>query len=183
MTDIVMLALDGEAILLKNMIVTLSMQIQDKDQSGQASSTSKSEQGVKGKELRVSGLVEYRDSAILTRIFAMAEAKGSGGSKKRYRVAHGLAQAVKFREATFTGGVDAAEQTDKMAWMVNFTLTEYSSVAERKAQRASKGGKNTTIQTAGGTTGAEGETTKDGGWFEGALRRVNDMIGPVGGGS
>lgn len=180
MTDIVMLALDGEAILLKNILVTLSMPIQDKDQSGQASSTNKSEQGTKGKELRVSGLIRYTDAAMLTRIYSLAEVKNADGSKKRYRVAHPIAQAVKFREATFTTGVDAAEQTDKMAWLVNFTLAEYSSVAERKAQQASKGGKNATVQTADGTTTA-GDADGSRTWFESVLQKIDNTIGPTGG--
>ena len=182
MADIVMLALDGEAILLKNILVTLTMPIQDKDQSGQASSTNKSEQGTKGKELRVSGLIRYTDAAMLTRIYSLAEAKNADGSKKRYRVAHSLVQAVKFREATFASGVDAAEQTNAMAWLVNFTLTEFSSVAERKAQQASKGGKNATIQTAGGTAPAsEGETAESRSWFESVLQKIDNTIGPAGG--
>ncbi|ELL1510435.1 hypothetical protein Q6I89_004815, partial [Salmonella enterica] len=48
MTSIPTLALNGEAILLKNMRVTVSQQFQDKDQSGQTSATTKSEQGAKG---------------------------------------------------------------------------------------------------------------------------------------
>lgn len=49
MTSIPTLALNGEAIQLKNMRVTVSQQFQDKDQSGQTSATTKSEQGAKGK--------------------------------------------------------------------------------------------------------------------------------------
>lgn len=49
MTSIPTLALNGEAILLKNMRVTVSQQFQDKDQSGQTSATTKSEQGAKAK--------------------------------------------------------------------------------------------------------------------------------------
>lgn len=176
MADIVILALDGEAILLKNITTTLSMQLQDKDQSGQASSTLKSEQGTKGKELRVSGLITYTDKATLTRLFRLAEAKNEGGSKKSYRIAHSLAQAVKFREATFTGAVEAAEQTDKMAWLVTFTLAEVASVAERKAQLA-KAGEDATIQTASGTDSAETEASS---WFENVLQKIDDKIGPRG---
>ena len=47
MTSIPTLALNGEAIQLKNMRVTVSQQFQDKDQSGQTSATTKSEQGAK----------------------------------------------------------------------------------------------------------------------------------------
>ena len=43
MTSITTLALNGEAIPLKNMRVTLTQQFQDKDQSGQTSATTKSD--------------------------------------------------------------------------------------------------------------------------------------------
>ncbi len=59
MTSIPTLALNGEAILLKNMRVTVSQQFQDKDQSGQTSATTKSEQG-QGQELRISGEIPFK---------------------------------------------------------------------------------------------------------------------------
>ncbi|QDL33824.1 baseplate complex protein [Serratia liquefaciens] len=181
MTQIIVLALDGEAILMKNILVTPSMQIQDKDQSGQASSTANAEQGVKGKELKVSGLIPFADKAQLTRLFALAEAKSASGGMKRYRVAHEVAQAIKFREATFSGNVDAAPQTDRMAWLVNFTLKEYFSVAERKAmQAAAAGGGKATAQTAGGTGSAD-ESPEKLSWFEGVLKKIDTAIGPTGG--
>jgi hypothetical protein len=180
MTQIIVLALDGEAILMKSILVTPSMQIQDKDQSGQASSTANAEQGVKGKELRVSGLIPFAEKGQLTRLFALAEAKSASGGMKRYRVAHEVAQAIKFREATFSGNVDAVPQTDRMAWLVNFTLKEYFSVAERKAMQAAAagGGKATTAQTAGGTGSAE-ESPEKLSWFEGVLKKIDTAIGPV----
>lgn len=180
MTQIIVLALDGEAILMKNILVTPSMQIQDKDQSGQASSTANAEQGVKGKELKVSGLIPFVDKAQLTRLFALAEAKSASGAMKRYRVAHEVAQAIKFREATFSGNVDAAPQTDRMAWLVNFTLKEYFSVAERKAQQAAAGGSKANVQTANGTGSAE-ESVEKLSWFENVLKKVDTAIGPAGG--
>lgn len=68
MTSIPTLALNGEAIQLKNMRVTVSQQFQDKDQSGQTSATTKSEQGAKGKELRISGEIPFKNPEILKRI-------------------------------------------------------------------------------------------------------------------
>ncbi|CAI1097052.1 baseplate complex protein [Serratia entomophila] len=181
MTQIIVLALDGEAILMKNILVTPSMQIQDKDQSGQASSTANAEQGIKGKELKVSGQIPFADKAQLTRLFALAEAKSAkGGGMKRYRVAHEVAQAIKFREATFSGNVDAAPQTDRMAWQVNFTLKEYFSVAERKAKQAAAGGSKANAQTANGTGSAE-ESAEKLSWFENVLKKVDTAIGPAGG--
>lgn len=99
MTSIPTLALNGEAILLKNMRVTVSQQFQDKDQSGQTSATTKSEQGAKGKELRISGEIPFKNPEILKRIFELASATDADGKRMKYRVAHEVARAVNFREA------------------------------------------------------------------------------------
>ena len=55
MSRTAMLTLDGEPIVMKSMRISASMQFQDKDNSGQTSSTSSSEQGEKAKELDVYG--------------------------------------------------------------------------------------------------------------------------------
>lgn len=98
MTSIPTLALNGEAIQLKNMRVTVSQQFQDKDQSGQTSATTKSEQGAKGKELRISGEIPFKQPEILKRIFELASATDASGNRQKYRVAHEVARAVNFRE-------------------------------------------------------------------------------------
>ncbi|ALX92743.1 hypothetical protein AV650_03845 [Serratia fonticola] len=182
MSEIIVLALDGEAILMKDIIVSSSMQIQDKDQSGQSSSTANAEQGIKGKELRVSGKIPFSEKERLTRLYALAEAKDAGGKMKRYRVANELAQVIKLREVTFSGNVDAAAQTDRMVWLVNFTLKEYLSVAERKAMQAAAGGGtggNANAQTPGGTGSAE-ESAEKLSWFENVLKKIDTAIGPGG---
>lgn len=132
MTSIPTLALNGEAILLKNMRVTVSQQFQDKDQSGQTSATTKSEQGAKGKELRISGEIPFKNPEILKRIFELASATDADGKRMKYRVAHEVARAVNFREATFSGMLDAPQQDGKMAWLVTFTLAEHVSVQEKR---------------------------------------------------
>ncbi|MEX5732976.1 hypothetical protein [Providencia hangzhouensis] len=178
-SQVIVLALNGEAILMKNIIVTPSMQIQDKDQSGQASSTANAEQGIKSKELRVSGLIPFSDEKQLTRLFELVEAKENNGNMKRYRVAHEVAQAIKLREATFSGAIDAAEQVDKMAWLVNFTLREYNSVAERRANRAAGSAAKTKVQGANGTTitGTDDSETEPLSGLEKFLKKVDDAIG------
>ena len=100
---------DVAAIQLKNMRVTVSQQFQDKDQSGQTSATTKSEQGAKGKELRISGEIPFKSPEILKRIFELASATDAGGNRQKYRVAHEVARAVNFREATFSGMLDAPQ--------------------------------------------------------------------------
>jgi hypothetical protein len=179
MTSNPTLALNGEAIQLKNMRVTITQQFQDKDQSGQTSATTKSEQGAKGKELRVSGEVPFKDKAVLRRIFELASATDASGKRQKYRVAHEQARAVNFREATFTGTLDAPQQDGKMSWLVTFTLTEHISVQEKKEARASS---KTTAKKQGGATGNAGQSADEDDekmtWFERkVLKPVNDALG------
>ncbi|MGO4797611.1 hypothetical protein ACGTAY_26565 [Serratia quinivorans] len=174
-----MLALDGEAIPLKEILVTPQMQIPDKDQSGQASSTATAEQGVKAKELRISGVIPFKNPEVLSRLYALAEAKGSNGAMRRYRVANKTAQLVNFREGMFSGSIDAAPQTNKMIWIVNFTLKEQDSVAEKAAARTAGSVKNKT-QTAKGANGTPGATGEEGKQelttFEKFLKKIDDKL-------
>jgi len=177
MTSNPTLALNGETIQLKNMRVTITQQFQDKDQSGQTSSTTKSEQGAKGKELRVSGEIPFKDKHILRRIFELACATDTSGQRQKYRVAHEQARAVNFREATFTGTLDAPQQDGKMSWLVTFTLTEHISVQEKKESRANS---KTAAIKQGGAAGGQSADEDDEKmtWFERkVLKPVNDALG------
>ncbi|CVG94178.1 baseplate complex protein [Serratia marcescens] len=180
---IIMLALDGEGIPLKDIKVSPKMTIETKDKSGQSSSTTQSENGIKAKELSVSGLVDFKDKALLSRIFALAEAKDSGGAGRRYRIASPVAQAINMKQGMFTGTIEATEQTDKLAWQVSFTLTEQLSTAEKaKGRKAANAPASTTkTQTAAGTATAPSddsdELTKELTGFEGILKSVDDMLG------
>lgn len=179
MTSNPTLALNGETIQLKNMRVTITQQFQDKDQSGQTSSTTKSEQGAKGKELRVSGEIPFKNKEILRRIFELASATDTSGQRQKYRIAHEQARAVNFREATFTGMLDAPQQDGKMSWLVTFTLTEHISVQEKREARASS---KTTAQKQGGAAGGAGQSADEDNekmtWFERkVLKPVNDALG------
>ncbi|GDX05720.1 hypothetical protein [Buttiauxella sp. A111] len=175
------LALNGEAIPLQNMRVTISMQFQDKDQSGQTSATTKSEQGIKGKELRVVGEVPFKKPEILKRIFELASARDGAGKLQTYRVAHDVARAVNLREATFTGTLDAPQNDGKMSWLVTFTLSEHVSVQEKREARASakttarKQGAANSGNPAGQPAGEDAEKLT---WFESkVLKPVNDALG------
>ncbi len=180
MSQTALLALDGEGIPMQNMLVSPSMQFQEKDQSGQTSSTANSEQGIKAKELRVSGLVTFDDEAVLQRLFQLASATTASGSLKVYRVANATATAINFREATFTGQIDAMPQEDRLAWQVSFTLREKGSVPEKRQARKGNGTASTK-QT--GTSGASSSAASDESpdrmsWFEQkVLKPVNDALG------
>ncbi|PWC11634.1 hypothetical protein [Brenneria corticis] len=177
MSQIITLALDGEAIPLRSLTVTPSMQFQEQDQSGQTSSTSNAEQGIKPKELRVSGIIPFTEAKVLTRLWALAEAK-EGGKLKRYRVANHTAQAINFRLATFTGSIDAPKQDGKQAWLVTFTLREHVSVAEKRDTRAGNKAvaQKQTPGVKGGGNAAESDEQLS--WFERkVLKPVNDALG------
>jgi len=175
------LALNGEAIALMGLKVTPTLQFQEKDQSGQSSSTASAEQGIKAKELRISGIIPFRSAKVLKRIFELAEAKDASGQLQTYRVANLAAQSVNFREGTFSGAVDAPPQDGKMAWLVTFTLREKGSVAEKREARA--GGK-TAATKQGGKGGADGSGAAEDedklSWFESkVLKPINSALGPA----
>ncbi|UGS44751.1 hypothetical protein JMT66_15515 [Kosakonia cowanii] len=179
MTTTTTLALNGEAIPLKGIRVTVSQQFPDKDQSGQTSATSKSEQGAKGKELRVNGEIAFKDVAVLTRLFQLANATDSGGKRVVYRVANSVARAVNLREASFSGTIDAPQQDGRMSWAITFTLSEHISVAEKK-EAAVNSRKTSKAQKPGAAGGAAeaGEDAEQMTWFERkVLKPVNDALG------
>ncbi|WP_237386508.1 baseplate complex protein [Xenorhabdus sp. Sc-CR9] len=177
MSQIITLALDGEAIPLKSLTVTPSVMFQDQDQSGQSSSTAVAEQGIKPKELRITGIIPFTEQKTFSRLFALAEAK-ENGQLKRYRVANLTAQAINFRIGTFTGTIDASKVDGKQAWQVTFTLREHLSVSEKRDAR-SMGQVNAKKQTTKpGESLAEGDEKLS--WFEREwLKPINDRLGSV----
>ncbi|EJK5914036.1 hypothetical protein NLH84_001046 [Escherichia coli] len=181
----IILALDGEAIIMKNLRITLGMQYQDKDQSGQTSSTTHAEQGIKAKELQVSGLIPFRDDKTLTRLATMASTTTGGGAMKTWRVANLTANVVGIRQVVFAGKLEAAEQDGKMAWAVQFTLREKHSVPEKRQARndarngsaaAKQGGSSSDSGAAADAKESDQQLT----WFEKTvLKPVNDSLGKV----
>ncbi|CDG18532.1 baseplate complex protein [Xenorhabdus doucetiae] len=175
MSQIITLALDGEAIPLKSLTVTPSVMFQDQDQSGQSSSTAVAEQGIKPKELRITGIIPFTEQKTLSRLFALAEAK-ENGNLKRYRVANLTAQAINFRIGTFTGTIDASKVDGKQAWQVTFTLREHLSVSEKRDARAA--GNIPAKKQAGQGGSAAKEEPEQLSWFERkVLKPINDKIG------
>ncbi len=92
-----------------------------------------------------------------------------------------LGRAVNFREATFSGTLDAPQQDGKMAWLVTFTLAEHISVQEKREARAT--GKTTAKKQTAGSAGqsggqSAGEDEEKLTWFEKkVLKPVNDVLG------
>ena len=183
MTISAMLTLDGEPIAMSSMRISLSMQFQDKDQSGQTSATSKAEQGAKAKELDVSGLIPYKDQDKLARLFELADLKGDGGQRHVFRVGSLLAKAVKIRQAKFTGRITASEQEGLLAWQVSFTLSDHNSVPEKREQRLPKAAAQVSQATEQTTQAKAPSSSEDGKAdedaltpFERYLKKVDDAL-------
>ncbi|WP_043823380.1 baseplate complex protein [Aeromonas veronii] len=177
-----MLTLDSEPIIMKSMRVSASMQFQDKDQSGQTSSTSSAEQGAKAKELDVSGLIPFKDEHMLSRLFELADAKGDGGKRHVYRVGSLLAKSVKVRQAKFAGRITASEQEGLLAWQVQFTLKEFNSVPEKREARL-PGNPANLGKDSPGTTAANGKNGQTGdeklSKGEAFFKHLDDKLGDV----
>lgn len=167
MSNIITLALEGEAVRLASMKIVASMQYKEQDQSGQSSSTARAEQGIKAKELRISGLIPFSEPQRLARLFELGSATDKSGKLHVYRVASLTAQAINFRQATFTGSIDTPQQDGQMAWLVTFTLREHSSVPEQKQARVEKKVKTKTQkQSAAGPSASQGDDKEKLTWFE-----------------
>lgn len=167
--------------------MSVSVKREEKDMSGQKSSTKKSDKGVKAKELNVTGFIPYSQKEWLTKLFNFAEYEDGKGEQSKYRVSCTVAEAVNMREVQFSGEVSATEQSGQLGWAISFTLREVNSVAEKKEQRKKKpkakaqGEKAPTAQSstnksAGENSGKSGEENKSDerkGW----AKDLDDWIG------
>lgn len=134
--DNIILALDGESIILKNPEISAEYDLPEEDQSGQSSSTNSSEKGIKPKKLNINGLIEYSTPDRLSRLIELSYQTENGGAKKLYRVANATANVINLREAVFSGKVSISPHSSLLAWQVSFTLSERKSVPEKREERA-----------------------------------------------
>ncbi|AWI51421.1 hypothetical protein DDU33_07955 [Actinobacillus porcitonsillarum] len=155
----VQLALNGKPIYLHNILMTVSVRREEKDMSGQKSSTKKSDKGVKAKELNVSGVIPYSHKEWLTQLFQLAEAESGKGEQVKYRVSAIIAEAVNMREVQFSDDVSAVDAGNRLAWNVSFKLKEVNSVAEKKESRKKKPKAKTQSEKAKSASKATTNTT------------------------
>ncbi|HAG0017474.1 TPA: DNA-binding protein [Salmonella enterica] len=175
-----LLALNGQAIPLKRLSVSVKLNIKDADASGKSSSTARSEQGVKAKELQISGLVPYDDPETLTLIYRLAEARAENGSQQVYRIGNLEAKAANMQQGIFSGAVGAVPEMGLMAWKVDFTLKEKLSSAEKAIGRGPAGSQGTDQHAQAAKADSKGEQPGEHGWFWHLSEKVNKWIGPAG---
>ena len=179
--DNIVLALDGESIILKDPQISAEYELPEEDQSGQSSSTNSSEKGIKPKKLNVSGLIPYSMSDNLSRLIELSYQTESGGAKKLYRVANATANVINLREAVFSGKISIAPHASLMAWQISFSLSERKSVPEKREiraqQRAAENGEQT-VEAVGEEMPNEKEEKEELSWFEeNILAPINDALG------
>lgn len=175
----VQLALNGTPIYLHNILMMISVKREEKDMSGQKSSTKKSDKGIKAKELQVTGFIPYSRPEWLSTLFKLAEAETGKGEQEKFRVACLIAETVNMREVQFSGEVQASEQNGQLGWNISFTLREVNSVAEKKGQRTkkpiAKAQSEKAPQAQPSTPAAESADKKD--ERQGISKKIDDWIG------
>jgi hypothetical protein len=177
------LLLDGEQVRGKNLKVTANLRIESDDLSGQTSNTDSAHKGFKPKTLAVTLQIPFVDNAYLRNLMRLAEATGTGGQLKTYRVVNDTASAFGVRQVQFTDGVSAREDDSLRAWLVQFTLSEKLSNPERVETR--RAGKGVTQQGAPGQSvtapgaGEIGEAGQELSGFEATLKKLDNYLGGV----
>lgn len=179
--DNIVLALDGESIILKNPEISAEYDLPEEDQSGQSSSTNSSEKGIKPKKLNINGLIEYSTPDRLSRLIELSYQTESGGAKKLYRVANATANVINLREAVFSGKVSVSPHSSLLAWQVSFTLSERKSVPEKREKRAQQRAAENGDESVGAIIEDVPNEQKENGsltWFEeNVLAKANEVMG------
>lgn len=179
--DNIVLALDGESIILKNPSVSAEYDLPDEDQSGQSSSTNSSEKGIKPKKLNIAGLIEYSTPERLSRLIELSYQTESGGAKKLYRIANATANVINLREGVFSGKISIAPHQSLLAWQISFTLSERKSVPEKRETRARERAQENgdeTVDAVSEEMPDENEEKQARSWFEeNILAPMNDILG------
>lgn len=173
------LLLDGQEIRGNRMKVTASLRIESEDLSGQTSNTDTAHKGFKPKTLAVSMMIAFKDQDQLRALMRLAEATGAGGQLKLYRIVNDSAAAFGIREVQFSDGVNAREDDNLAAWLVQFTLSERLSNPEKAEQR--KGSSDVNAQSASGQGvggSKDGEAGQELTSFEKVLKKVDDYLAP-----
>ena len=179
--DNIVLALDGESIILKNPSVSAEYDLPEEEQSGQSSSTNSSEKGIKPKKLNISGLIEYSTPDRLSRLIELSYQTEGGGAKKLYRIANATANVINLREGVFSGKISIAPHPSLLAWQISFTLSERKSVPEKRETRARERAQENgdeTVDAVSEEMPDETEENEERSWFEeNILAPMNDILG------
>lgn len=154
------LMLDGYSLPGFGLMVQGALQIKNEDLSGETSSTSTVNKGVKPKTFTVSLRVKYEDAADLKQLTAKAEARDSGDRMRVYACVNDTVNAMGVRQVQFTERFAVNESDGPRCWDVSFTLREFQSRPEMVEQRESAA-KSVTQSSAGKAVAADAGVLED----------------------
>lgn len=169
------LLLDKFAVRGLNLKIAATLPIEDKDASGQASTTDSNDQGFKAKTFKVSLAIRYENESYLTELMKLAEAVATGGQRKVYLITNKTAQAFGVKQVKFTSMVTAREDDNLEQWLIEFNLKEHISNPERVARRQASGAVNQ--QQAPGVPVEESEQQEQLSWLERQVKKLDTWIG------
>lgn len=153
------LMLDDYSLPGFGLMVQGSLQIKNEDLSGETSSTSTVNKGVKPKEFTVSLRIGFDAGQQLKQLTAKAEAKDSGGRMRVYACVNDTVNAMGVRQVQFTDRFTVNESDGPRAWDVSFTLREFQSRPEMVEQREEP--PKAVTQSSAGTTVADAAAQTD----------------------
>ncbi|WP_174410358.1 baseplate complex protein [Desulfovibrio psychrotolerans] len=131
------LMLDDYVLPGHGLMVQGALEIKNEELSGETSSTSTVNKGVKPKQFTVSLQVPYTEVAGMKKLTATAEAKDTGDRMRIYDCVNDTVNAMGVRQVQFTDRFAVNEAEGVRAWDVSFTLREFQSRPEMVEQRES----------------------------------------------
>jgi len=119
----------------KNLRISVTLDLERKDLSGQTSQCSFAGAGVKPQKVSVSLQLPVTDADKLTALAEAAKAVDKNNNPLVYAVGDNLCAAMNIREVIFNGPLRATESDGLQAYDVSFELNEYNSPAGKREQR------------------------------------------------
>lgn len=115
--------------------VTIDMQFDNEDISGETSSTGSVNKGIKAKQISVSFIIPENSPDVLKNLYRVAEAVDSSGNLLIYKVTNDLVNAAGVRQVIFDGRLSARQSQNSRIWVITCNFKEQISIPEKTEQR------------------------------------------------
>ncbi|MCO1336850.1 hypothetical protein MO867_21205 [Microbulbifer sp. OS29] len=157
------------------------LRIETESLGGNTSSTERAQNGIKPKALTVSLVITFDNADDLSSLLQQAESVDENGKLTVFDIVDDTARAMNIRQVQFNEAFNVREMVGQKAWRVNFTLSEYLSIPEKKEQRLQT--ETAQQQSASGEavaeTGVESqEEAETYTGFEKVLKLADDALAP-----
>lgn len=155
------------------------LRLPSKDASGDSSSTARTEQGVKGKQVTVSLKLNFEDKEQLTALTQLAEQVDNSGKRTVHAINDMTANSMQIRQVKFSDTLSVRPINKLKAWLISFTLVEHISVSELNEKKQSSD--VAVAQSSEGETidnQEPGEEQLELTFTEKILKNVDDLLKP-----